>query len=212
MDNFDLKKYLAEGKLLKEGTGVDMILSPDQIKRYARMKTVGNISDPKLISKVIEIISDILPQNPNISKEELANQFGEDVVQRTTQILFSAYLDGYSDKAGNLPLVKDYISIFTQMADDERDEELAEGRLFKEDYKLLDENMGIEAKAWLVDDEDGLPKIIRFSSVEDAKENQFDEMADYPYNRPLFTSLEDLKTYLDAQYMYDYDIEKYRYV
>jgi coenzyme F420-reducing hydrogenase alpha subunit len=127
MNNFDLKKYLTEGKLLKEGTGVDMILSPDQIKRYARMKTVGNISDPKLISKVIEIISDILPQNPNISKEELANQFGEDVVQRTTQILFSAYIDGYSDKAGNLPLVKDYISIFTQMADDERDEELAEG-------------------------------------------------------------------------------------
>ena len=137
MNNFDLKKYLAEGKLLKEDTGVDMILSPDQIKRYARMKTVGNISDPELISKVIEIISDLLPQNPNISKEELANQFGEDVVQKTTQILFSAYLDGYSDKAGNLPLVKDYISIFTQMADDERDEELAEGRLFKEDYKSL---------------------------------------------------------------------------
>ena len=137
MDNFNLKKYLAEGKLLKEDTGVDMILSPDQIKRYARMKTVGNISDPELISKVIEIISDLLPQNPNISKEELANQFGEDVVQAATQILFSAYLDGYSDKAGNLPLVKDYISIFTQMADDERDEELAEGRLFKEDYKSL---------------------------------------------------------------------------
>ena len=121
----------SEGKLLKEDTGVDMILSPNQIKRYARMKTVGNISDPKLISKVIEIISDLLPQNPNISKEELANQFGEDVVQKTTQILFSAYLDGYSDKAGNLPLVKDYISIFTQMADDERDEELAEGRVLK---------------------------------------------------------------------------------
>jgi hypothetical protein len=121
----------SEGKLLKEDTGVDMILSPNQIKRYARMKTVGNISDPKLISKVIEIISDILPQNPNISKEELANQFGEDVVQKTTQILFSAYIDGYSDKAGNLPLVKDYISIFTQMADDERDEELAEGRVLK---------------------------------------------------------------------------------
>jgi hypothetical protein len=34
--SFDLKKYLAEGKLLKEDTGVDMILSPDQIKRYAR--------------------------------------------------------------------------------------------------------------------------------------------------------------------------------
>ena len=124
-------KNLAEGKLLKEDTGVDMILSPDQIKRYARMKTVGNISDPELISKVIEIISDLLPQNPNISKEELANQFGEDVVQKTTQILFSAYLDGYSNKAGNLPLVKDYISIFTQMADDERDEELAEGRVLK---------------------------------------------------------------------------------
>ena len=131
MNNFDLTKFLAEGKLLKEDTGVDMILSPDQIKRYARMKTVGNISDPELISKVIEIISDLLPQNPNISKEELANQFGEDVVQKTTQILFSAYLDGYSDKAGNLPLVKDYISIFTQMADDERDEELAEGRVLK---------------------------------------------------------------------------------
>jgi hypothetical protein len=27
--SFDLKKYLAEGKLLKEDTGVDMILSPD---------------------------------------------------------------------------------------------------------------------------------------------------------------------------------------
>jgi hypothetical protein len=69
-----------------------------------------------------------------------------------------------------------------------------------------------EAKAWLVGEEDGLPKIMRFSSVEDAKENQFDEMADDPYNRPLFTSLEDLKAYLDAQYMRDYDIEKYRFV
>jgi hypothetical protein len=73
-------------------------------------------------------------------------------------------------------------------------------------------NEEMEAKAWLVDDEDGLPKIFRFATVEDAKDEQFDEMADNPYNRPLFTSLEDLKSYLDAQYMRDYDIELYRYV
>jgi hypothetical protein len=73
-------------------------------------------------------------------------------------------------------------------------------------------NEATEAKAWLVGDEDGLPKIMRFTTVEDAKDAQFDEMADSPYNRPLFTSLEDLKSYLDDQYMRDYDIEKYRYI
>jgi len=73
-------------------------------------------------------------------------------------------------------------------------------------------NEAVEAKAWLVDEEDGVPKIFRFATVEDAKDEQFDEMADNPYNRPLFTSLEDLKSYLEAQYMRDYDIEKYRFV
>jgi hypothetical protein len=74
-------------------------------------------------------------------------------------------------------------------------------------------NEATEAKAWLVDEEDGLPKIIKFSSVEDAKEKQFDEMADSPYKRPLFTSLESLKKYLDDQYMDDYNVEKYyRYI
>ncbi len=76
--------------------------------------------------------------------------------------------------------------------------------------KLINE--AVEAKAWLVDEENGLPRVIRFTTVEDAKDAQFDEMADEPYNRPLFTSLEDLKTYLDAQYMDDYDVEKYRFV
>ena len=74
----------------------------------------------------------------------------------------------------------------------------------------LDEN--IEAQAWLVDEENGLPKILRFASVEAAKDAQFDEMADEPYNRPLFTSLEDLKNYLDQQYMADYNVELYRYI
>jgi hypothetical protein len=78
--------------------------------------------------------------------------------------------------------------------------------------KMLNEDNTVEAKAWLVDEEDGLPRIIRFSSIEDAKENQVDEYADDPYKRPLFTSLEELKAYLDAQYMRDYDVEKYRYI
>jgi hypothetical protein len=83
---------------------------------------------------------------------------------------------------------------------------------FLSEGKMLKEDNTIEAKAWLVDEEDGLPRIMRFSSIEDAKDAQYDEMADDPYNRPLFTSLEDLKEYLDAQYMYDYDVEKYRYI
>ena len=74
----------------------------------------------------------------------------------------------------------------------------------------LDENT--EAQAWLVDEENGLPKIRRFASEEAAKDAQFDEMADEPYNRPLFTSLEDLKNYLDQQYMADYNVELYRYI
>ena len=74
----------------------------------------------------------------------------------------------------------------------------------------LDENT--EAQAWLVDEENGLPKILRFASEEAAKDAQFDEMADEPYNRPLFTSLEDLKNYLDQQYMADYNVELYRYL
>ena len=73
-------------------------------------------------------------------------------------------------------------------------------------------NETVEAKAWLVDEENGLPRIIRFATVQDAKDAQFDEMADNPINRPLFTSLDDLKTYLDDQYLFDYDVEKYRFV
>ena len=84
------------------------------------------------------------------------------------------------------------------------------GLITESQYKQkLNEN--IEAKAWLVDEENSLPKILRFATVEAAEDAQFDEMADEPYNRPLFTSLEDLKSYLDDQYMYDYDIEPYRY-
>jgi hypothetical protein len=83
---------------------------------------------------------------------------------------------------------------------------------FLSEGKMLREDTTIEAKAWLVDEENGLPKIMRFATIEDAKDAQFDEMADEPYNRPLFTSLEDLKSYLDAQYRDDYDVEKYRYI
>lgn len=53
---------------------------------------------------------------------------------------------------------------------------------------------------------------MRFATIEAAKDAQFDEMADDTHNLPLFTSLEDLKAYLDAQYMRDYDVEKYRFV
>lgn len=85
------------------------------------------------------------------------------------------------------------------------------GIITESQYKQkLNENT--EAKAWLVDEEAGLPRILRFATIEAAKDAQFDEMADDPYNRPLFTSLEDLKSYLDDQYMADYDIEPYRYV
>jgi hypothetical protein len=64
----------------------------------------------------------------------------------------------------------------------------------------------IKAKAWLVDeDERGLPKIIKFASIEEAKRNQIDEYADNPHTRPLFTSLEDLKIYLSNQYFGDAD-------
>ena len=73
-------------------------------------------------------------------------------------------------------------------------------------------NENTEAQAWLVDEENGLPKILRFASEEAAKDAQFDEMADEPYNRPLFTSLKDLKNYLDQQYMADYNVELYRYI
>lgn len=83
---------------------------------------------------------------------------------------------------------------------------------FLSEGKMLNEDSTIEAKAWLVDEENSLPRIIRFSSIEDAKENQVDVDADDPYKRPLFTSLDDLKKYLDAQYMSDYDVEKYRYI
>ena len=73
-------------------------------------------------------------------------------------------------------------------------------------------NEAVEAKAWLVGVEDGLPHIFRYPTIEDAKDAQFDEMADDPYNLPLFTSLDDLKTYLDDHYGSDYDVEKYRFV
>jgi hypothetical protein len=72
-------------------------------------------------------------------------------------------------------------------------------------------NEATEAAAWLVDEENGLPKIIRFASVEQARDNQIDDMADDPYKRPLFTSLASLADYLDKRYDIT-NVEPYRYL
>ena len=72
-------------------------------------------------------------------------------------------------------------------------------------------NEATEASAWLVDEENGLPKIIRFASVKQAQDNQIDDMADNPYKRPLFTSLASLADYLDKQYDIT-NVEPYRYL
>ena len=105
-------------------------------------------------------------------------------------------VENIKTKLNNIPLTED------KLRERIREMILAE---MGNDSKEMD-----EAKAWLVDEEDGLPKVMRFATIEDAKDAQFDEMADEPYNRPLFTSLDDLKSYLDDQYMDDYDVEKYR--
>ena len=74
------------------------------------------------------------------------------------------------------------------------------------DGGMMAKGGSIKVKAWLVDeDERGLPKIIKFASIEEAKRNQIDEYADNPHTRPLFTSLEDLKIYLSNQYFGDAD-------
>ena len=166
MDNFDLKKYLAEGKLLKESS-ITYLMSQDEEIELRIKEIINYLNEIEIDGETMQHIIDSVGMDEQMLHQLTPGGIREAIIPES---------------------------------------------MVTANSKLLDENMGIEAKAWLVDDEDGLPKIIRFSSVEDAKENQFDEMADYPYNRPLFTSLEDLKTYLDAQYMYDYDIEKYRYV
>ena len=63
-----------------------------------------------------------------------------------------------------------------------------------------------------MDEENGLPQIMGFADIQQAKDAQYDEMADAPYNRPIFTSINDLKGYLDSQYMTDYDVTPYIYV
>ena len=68
-----------------------------------------------------------------------------------------------------------------------------------------------EASAWLVDEENGLPKIIRFASVKQAKDNQIDDMADNPRKRSLFTSLTSLADYLEKAYDIT-NVEPYRYL
>ena len=72
-------------------------------------------------------------------------------------------------------------------------------------------NEATEASAWLVDEENGLPKIIRFASVKQAKDNQIDDMADNPRKRSLFTSLTSLADYLEKAYDIT-NVEPYRYL
>jgi len=72
-------------------------------------------------------------------------------------------------------------------------------------------NEATEAAAWLVDEENGLPKVLRFASVKQAKDNQVDDMADNPTTRPLFTSLASLADYLEKAYDIT-NVESYRYI
>jgi hypothetical protein len=84
----------------------------------------------------------------------------------------------------------------------------------EDDIKLasgVTENKSTEAAAWLVDEENGLPKIIRFASVKQAKNNQIDDMADNPRKRSLFTSLASLADYLEKAYDIT-NVESYRYI
>jgi hypothetical protein len=83
------------------------------------------------------------------------------------------------------------------------------GVINENEFKNLNE--ATEAAAWLVDEENGLPKIIRFASVEQARDNQIDDMVDDPYKRPLFTSLASLADYLDKRYDIT-NVEPYRYL
>ena len=122
MGNFDLKKYLVEGKLLKEIESsneikvkkpfANMILSPYQIRRFAKMKTVGNVKDPELLKKIVNIISNFLPHNPNISKEEMKLKFGEEITEIIARIVLSSYIDGYSEEANKLKIFKDHTNIY----------------------------------------------------------------------------------------------------
>ena len=218
MENFDLKKYLTEGKLLKESSpGFKNRKTGDPLPTLDSIQEEFDAIDPSRVITDKEL-EDRLGEKPEYDDDDdsityLMSQ-DEEIELRIKEII--NYLNEIEIDGETMQHIIDSVGMDEQMLHQLTPGGIREAiipeSMVTANSKLLDENMGIEAKAWLVDDEDGLPKIIRFSSVEDAKENQFDEMADYPYNRPLFTSLEDLKTYLDAQYMYDYDIEKYRYV
>jgi gamma-glutamylcyclotransferase (GGCT)/AIG2-like uncharacterized protein YtfP len=76
---------------------------------------------------------------------------------------------------------------------------------------FFNENKSTEAAAWLVDEENGLPKILRFASIKQAKNNQIDDMADNPRKRSLFTSLTSLADYLEKAYDIT-NVEPYRYL
>jgi hypothetical protein len=78
--------------------------------------------------------------------------------------------------------------------------------------QIVKEEQSKKAVAWLVDEENGLPSIERYDSIEKAKQNIIDVDADHQYKRPMFTSLESLKSYLDRQYQFDYDVSKYMYM
>jgi len=111
MDNFDLKKYLAEGKLYEAES--NEILSQNLIQKY--YKIFSPSKDTESLSKINSFISNSLPQNPNISYKELTDQFGEELAFTIQKILFGAYIDGQNDKIDNLQLVKDYLTDINSM-------------------------------------------------------------------------------------------------
>ena len=125
MKDFDLRKYLKEGKLHENEMESDIILPSSQIKRYAKMKTVANVTDPKVLSKIMTAFQ-TLSKNQDMSYQEMVDQFGEEAALRTFQILRSAYIDGYADKFQNLQ----------SRLNQETDEFYADGIKFK----TLDEN------------------------------------------------------------------------
>ena len=134
-NNFDLKKYLKEGKLHENEMDSSFILPPNQIKRYARMKSVADVADPEVLSKIMMAFQS-LSKNQDMSYQEMIDQFGEEVALKKSQILTSAWIDGYADRFKDL---RDRLS-------QESNEYYADGIKFK----TLDENeMGSDIVSFL---------------------------------------------------------------
>ena len=68
-----------------------------------------------------------------------------------------------------------------------------------------------KSTAWLIGEEGGLPKIRAYATIQEAKDNQFNEMSDNDSSDTLITSVDDLREYLDKNYHID-NLSPYMYV